>query len=138
MDGNVRSFHLGAAYKYVEPGKRVSAIYFEIEHEGRPLYLYFNESESLELISGIRKARAQAHEYLMTPEEKARAEETARMIREAQESNEEEYRKAEEIVGRIFDATKSACKLLEKDGHRAVAVALRHAIKEFFGEGITR
>ena len=72
----------------------------------------------------------------MTPEEKARAEENARMIREAQESNEEEYRKAEEIVGRIFDATKAACKLLEKDGHRAEAVELKQAIKEFFGEGI--
>lgn len=155
MDGNIKAFHIGAAYKDVQSPsegvaidnarnslkaqwgvRREARIYIEFEHEDGPFYAYFDEAESLELITGISKARARARELLMTPEERARAEETALMIREAQEANEKEYAEAVEVECRIFDATKAACELLEKDGHRAEAIELKHAIKGFFGEGI--
>ena len=155
MEGNIKAFHIGAAYKDVQSPnegvaidnehnslkaqwgvRREPRIYIQFEHEDGPFYAYFDEAESLNLITAISKSRAKAREFMMTPEERARAEAAARMIREAQEANEKEYAKAVEVECRIFDATKAACELLEKDGHRVEAVALRSAIKEFFGEGI--
>ena len=155
MEGNIKAFHIGAAYKDVRSPsegvaidnernslkaqwgvRREPRIYIEFEHEYGHFVAYFDEAESLKLITAISKSRARARELMMTPEERARAEAAVRMIREAQDANEKEYAKAVEVECRIFDATKAACKLLEKDGHRAEAVALRSAIKAFFGEGI--
>ena len=155
MEGNIKAFHIGAAYKDVQSPsegvaidnernslkaqwgvRREPRIYIQFEHEDGHFCAYFDEDESLKLITAIRKSRARARELLMTPEERARAEAAARMIREAQEANEKEYAKAVEVECRIIDATKAACELLEKDGHPAEAVELKQAIKAFFGEGI--
>lgn len=155
MEGNIKSFHIGAAYKDVKgPSEGVAIdnernslkaqwgvrreprIYIEFEHEDGHFVAYFDKAESLKIITAISKSMARARELMMTPEEQARAEEAARMIREAQEANEKEYAKAVEVKCRIIDATKAAYRILWRYGYERQAVELKHAIKGFFGDGL--
>ena len=155
MDGNIKAFHIGAAYRDVQSpsegvavdneGGRLKAqwgvrrearIYIEFEHEGGTLYAYFNDDETVRLLSGIRTAYRQAKEYLMTPEERAQLEKFRKECAKTEEQHIKEWGEAVEIECRIMDAVKAASKLLEKDGHRAEAIELKHAINAFFGSRI--
>ena len=155
MDGNIKAFHIGAAYRDVQSpsegvavdneGGRLKAqwgvrrearIYIEFEHEGGTLHAYFNDDETVRLLAGIRTAYRQAKEYLMTPEERAQLEKFCKEYAKTEEQHIKEWGEAVEIECRIMDAVKAASKLLEKDGHRAEAIELKHAINAFFGSRI--
>ena len=155
MDGNIKAFHIGAAYRDVQSpsegvavdneGGRLKAqwgvrrearIYIEFEHEGGTLHAYFNDDETVRLLAGIRTAYRQAKEYLMTPEERAQLENFRKEYAKTEEQHIKEWGEAVEIECRIMDAVKAASKLLEKDGHRAEAIELKHAINAFFGSRI--
>ena len=152
MDGNIKSFHIGSAYKDIPSAKdgvavdctngllvpsfgtrREARIYLEIEHEGGTLYAYFDDKETVNLLAGIRTAYRQAKEYLMTPEERAELERISKEFDKTEEQHIKEWGEAVEIECRIMDAVKDAAKLLEKDGHRVEAIELKHAINAFFG-----
>lgn len=152
MDGNIRAFHIGAAYRDVQSpsegvavdneGNRLKAqwgvrrearIYIEFEYEGGTLYAYFDDKETVNLLAGIRTAYRQAKEYLMTPEERAELERISKELDKTEEQHIKEWGEAVEIECRIMDAVKAASKLLEKDGHRVEAIELKHAINAFFG-----
>ena len=155
MEGNIKAFHVGAAYRDVpsigegvavdNEGNRLKAqwgvkrearIYIEFEHEGGTLHAYFDDNETIKLLAGIRTAYRQAKENLMTPEERAQLEKFRKEYAKTEEQHIEEWGEAVEIEGRIMDAVKAASRLLEKDGHRAEAIELRHAINAFFGSRI--
>lgn len=155
MDGNIKAFHIGAAYKDVQSPKegiavdsernpiiaqwgvrREARIYIKFEHEGGSHYAYFDDKETVNLLAGIRTAYRQAKEYLMTPEERAQLEKFHKEYAKTEEQHIKEWGEAVEIECRIMDAVKAASKLLEKDGHRGEAIELRHAINAFFGSRI--
>lgn len=155
MDGNIKAFHIGAAYRDVQSpsegvavdneGGRLKAqwgvrrearIYIEFEHEGGTLHAYFNDDETVRLLAGIRTAYRQAKEYLMTPEERAQLEKFRKEYAKTEEQHIKEWGEAVEIECRIMDAVKAASKLLEKDGHRAAATELKQSINAFFGSRI--